>query len=178
MIAIALLMAVQAAPVTETHGPFVIEREWLEDVGFPYMMDLKTTTLKWKAQSGLATYELSDTGENITSTSELPTASCSRFSRHRRLVRTLPGKFGEDLLSLKCGRPLSPEQIRILRSEIASARPHFARAYDIFYRRTIEQHGFSRQRCRETSMGNHGPICEAYWDKGIDVRAQGKGKRP
>lgn len=177
MIAIALLMAVQAAPVAETHGPFVIERERFGNVGFPYATDLRTTTLKWRAQSGLATYELMDNGENITVNFELPTARCSGFVRHRRLVRTPPGKFGEDLLGLGCGRALSPQQIRILRSEIASARPHFAKAYDVFFRRTIEQHGFSRQRCREDSFGNHGPICEVYWDKGLDVRARSTSRR-
>jgi hypothetical protein len=177
VIAIALLIAAQAVSGRETHGPFVIESKSIR-AGFPYELEHKITTLTWKAESGLASYELTDSGEEVTFDYRVGSepGMCGLSADLQRLLPAPPRAFGEDLLK-SCRSSLSREQVRVLRAELASARPHFGRAYDAFFRRTTDQHGPSPRRCREDTFGHHGPICVAYWDEDRTAPARSRKKR-
>lgn len=177
MIEVALLIAAQAVSGTEAHGPFVLESKQFR-AGSPYELEHKITTLSWKAESGLATYELTDSGEEIAFNYWVGSkpGMCGLFADLQRLRPTPTRPFGDELLK-SCGSSLSREQVRILRTELASARRHFGKAYDAFFRRTTDQHGPSLRRCREDTFGNHGPICVAYWEEGQASSAQKQKKR-
>jgi hypothetical protein len=166
VIAVALLIAVQAVPGVQSHGPFALESKQFR-AGFPYELEHKITTLSWKAESGLATYELTDSGEEVTFSYRVGSmpGMCGLSGRLLRLAPTPPRPFGHELLK-SCRSSLSPERVHILRAELASARRQFGRAYDAFFRRTTEQHGPSLQRCRV-----------AYWDEGRTAPARSQNKR-
>lgn len=174
---VAALLLQAATPITVAQvGPFEISAsvDRLETPSYPLPQGYqsKVTTLLWKSPSGLTAYGLVDDGEFI------------RISYD--IVEEHGGCIGQQLVRLTA-RPSVPFRIdcpimsrakaKRLAAEMRAARPYFQRAYESFYKMTLQQHGPSLQRCRETTSGNHGEICAAYWDQGRSVTDQQKNKR-
>jgi hypothetical protein len=180
VIAAALLLQAIAAPAASQVGPFVISTEKLEQQGFPYPVDLEVTSLRWKAPSGLASYELSDNGGMIELMFEVGLAprNCLGRSGPHRLTVAPDRSFGRvDLLSVGCRAVLDARQAATLAREVRAARPYYAGAYRMFFEATIRQHGPLLERCRLTTMGYHGPDCAKSWDEGRSFNNRQKNKR-
>lgn len=177
MIAAALLL-LALSPGQDAVGPFAIESSTVREEGFPYPADRKLTNLRWKAPSGLASYLLSDNGDQVVLTYQVGVEPrhCLGRTNPLRLTPKPAMRFGRDDV-LACPKVLDAEQLRVLRAEVAAAQPFFASAYDRFRAATLKQHGPSLQRCRETEMGNHGPICVTFWDEARAPTEQRKDKR-
>ncbi len=184
MIAAALLLQA-AAPVTVGQvGPFVVETHVrrLEGPMYPLPQghEFKSTVLRWKSASGLASYELNDDGGEVAVTFEVGMAprNCLGRSGPLRLTMQPAAGFGrDDLLGIGCRPVLDTKQIKLLKAEVQAAQPYFATAYSVFRQATLQQHGPLLQRCRQTTMGYHGLICVAFWDEGRSVNDQQKNKR-
>jgi hypothetical protein len=179
VIAAALLLQATSAPSASYLGPFAVTTEnVVHEQAFPYPVNLKVTTLRWKAPSGLASYELTDDGGRVELTFEVGLAprNCSVLSRELRLTAAPPRSFAREAL-LACPPVLDSRQSATLTREVRAARRYYAGAYRIFFGETIRQHGPLLQRCRGTTMGYHGLDCVKFWDEGRNATSHQKDKR-
>jgi hypothetical protein len=172
VIAAALLLPILAMPDQVEVGPFVITSHDYREESFPYPRNRKFSVLQWKSPSGPTVYSLNDDGEYVTVSFEVlgKGGKCLSNNDPVRLTVRPSVRF-----NIEC-ELLDAVRAKRLAAEIRAARPYFAAAYANFYQATLRQHGPSLQRCRETGLGNHGPICVAYWDEGRSVTDQ-KNKR-
>jgi hypothetical protein len=176
VIAAALLLQA-AAPVTVAQvGPFAVvthvSRSDVSSYPRPQGYESKSTLLQWKSPSGLTVYSLIDDGEFIAVSYHIVEEHGSCIGNQLVRLRAQPSVH----FRIDCPI-LSGTKAKRLTAEMRAARPYFRAAYNSFYKATLQQHGPGLQRCRETTFGNHGQICAAYWDEGRSVNDQQKNKR-
>ena len=177
MIAAALLLQLVSTDAKVAVGPFLIEAQTsrLEEVSYPFPpgYESKSTTIRWKSSSGLANFDIVDTGIAVTGTLRLGVerGACIVVSNNMRLAEN-PG------MALGASCKFLPSEIASqVKRELEDARPFYAAAYAQFRIMTLRQHGTSLTRCRRDKFGYHGPICVAFWDLGRSADRQYKNER-
>ena len=129
--------------------------------------------LHWKSPSGITVYSLSDDGEYVRVSYQVRGEGgwCLANPDLVRLTSRPSVRFHIECTLLDAARA------KQLSAEMRAARPYFMAAYVSFYKATLRQHGPLLQRCRETTFGNHGPICATFWDEGRNATGQQMHKR-
>ncbi len=158
-------LVTDTAPPT-SYGPFEVVSTIERNVGFPYPIDVKTTTLAWTSSNSLIKYTLSDNGDRVRATLQIGRPEqwwCSFFARPMRFDLSAAVVYRNTLVPPQdCLSQLSKNDRIDIERDLAVAAKSFPGALALFREKSLQQHGPSLSRCIEYRFGNHGPICALY----------------
>jgi hypothetical protein len=154
-------------------GPFTILSTVKEVKGFPYSVTVKTTSLRWSSADQLVTYDLQDSGKDVsvqmTFASKSYGSSCSATLMSLPLD-SKPVTFFDTKGTTRWACITSPPDHQAVAAtpelaaapyarEIETAGHSFPKAYAAFLKQTHKLHGSSDVRCLKFGQGYHGGVC-------------------